>query len=571
MVVLTHIPKDWIPLFHLREPLLYFLGGSGKIGVSLLFVMTGFFMGWLHFHPVDTVDFWTRRLTRIMPLFLVMVASLSVIRTYPNLSIITQLGIVLGFGFLARLFTRSVGRKLTLTWLVLMLTAALGYIFWLNRIPPAVYYQIWPEAWRTIIIAAANAAMALPFGRLIPQLDGVYWALILEIWFYLLYPVLFVPLMARRQSSGLFITSLFFCFGLSLLAKRILGLDMVNPEFIIYFITGVGLGRNLNWWQKRIKPVPIFWLVILLSAGQYYFTAWLPEFYYPWMRLILAPLAGLTVLSATFDNRWLSHPIFTQLSRYAYALFLTHSLVISWSFKLVGGGPALVFLSLTGTFLLAVTLYHLTEKQFIFTRPLPNRPTPVKSFKPLIVLTLILLFLLDRAFRPPLAWLTMISRHGTQDKTIVFGPEPLRFTFTAAENNLGMITAHLKSTATSSAQLKIRLYNQQEQLIKETGYKAADIYENNYHPFGFPLEPQSRGKTYTLEFQLTQPDLSRPVKLIADEQQFISVYFNPENSWRWLVNKLTAPYTNPLYWFTMLNLVPLLGLLFASRRLDKTG
>ena len=128
-----------------------------------------------------------------------------------------------------------------------------------------------------------------------------------------------------------------------------------------------------------------------------------------------------------------------------------------------------------------------------------------------------------------------------------------------------MITSHLKSATTGPARLFIRLYGPSGQLINETNYKAADIYEDHYHPFGFPLQPLSQGKTYTLEYELTQADPARGIKLIADGEKFISVYFRPGNQWRWLINKLVSPLTSPMYWLTLLNLAPLLIMLNLNR------
>lgn len=562
LVILTHFPNGWVPEFPGREAGLYLLGGSGKIGVSILFVLTGFLMARRHPRPASAVDFWGRRIARIFPLFLVMVMSLTIIRSHPGLPPLASLGIVLGFGLLARLFARPIGRKLTLVWLGLMAAAALGYVFWLNRIPPAVYYQVWPGGWRTAVTAIANAAMVLPFGRYIPQLDGVYWALILEMWFYLLYPVLFVPL-AHKFKPVMFPAALLFCFGLSLLADRLWGLKMLEPVFILYFIVGVALGRNLNRWKKRVRPLPIWLVLILLAAGQYYLTSLLPEFYYPWMRLLLAPLAGLAVLSATFKQPFFARPVFSRFSRYTYAAFLTHSLVIDQIFT---GGLIMMVISLIVVLILSVILYHLAERPWLITRPLANTKPAAPGKKPLIILTLVMLALLDRAFRPPLAFFTTFARHGWDRQTISLRPEAFRLEFMAAANNLGMITTHLKSTATASGQLTVRLKDAVGQIIQETNYKAADIYENNYHPFGFPVEPQSQGQTYALEFILNPVDPARPVTLIADEQQFISVYFNREISGRWLVNKLLAPLSSPLYWITLFHLLPLVFLFIGRWR-----
>ena len=126
-----------------------------------------------------------------------------------------------------------------------------------------------------------------------------------------------------------------------------------------------------------------------------------------------------------------------------------------------------------------------------------------------------------------------------------------------------MITAHLKGK-NASGQVWFRLYGKQG-LISQTVYKAADIYEDRYHPFGFPIQENSKDKNYTLEFEFLADKEGGTVTLVDQEQKFLSVYFNPENKWRWLINKLTSPYTNPIYWLTLLYLAPLLIMLKLNR------
>ena len=552
MVVLTHIPQTWpADLSAPAQALIYFFYAGGKIGVSILFLMTGFLMAWLHPRPASTVEFWSRRIARIFPLFLVMVASLTIIRASGNhLPVLTQIGLILGFGLIARLLAKPIGRKLTIVWLIFMLAAAAGYILLQIKVPPAVFYQIWDPNWRWLITGLVNAAMALPFGQYVAQLDGVYWALILEFWFYLLYPILFVPLF-NKLNWKFFPASMFFGFGLSLLADRILGFKMLEPAFIIYFIAGVSLGKNLTWWQKRIRPLPLLPLLIFISAGQYYLTRWLPEFYYPWMRLILVGPVGLLVLLATLGGK----TGFNGLAKYSYAMFLTHSLVIEWCARIIRPtnfltNLALIIVSLTTTLGLSIILYYLAEKPYFISQKLANAHTVTGYAKPLLGLILITLLLLDRAFRPPLAFFTEFAREK-------------KFDFTAKDNNLGMITAHLKGE-NASGQAWFRLYGKQG-LISQTVYKAADIYEDRYHPFGFPIQENSKDKSYTLEFEFLADKDGGTVKLVDQEQKFLSVYFNPENKWRWLINKLTSPYTNPIYWLTLLYLAPLLIMLKLNR------
>jgi hypothetical protein len=66
-------------------PLLYeALFISGAIGVAMLFVLSGFVMGFLYPHPLNTRDFLQKRYTRIFPLFLTVSIGLLLAKCIPG-------------------------------------------------------------------------------------------------------------------------------------------------------------------------------------------------------------------------------------------------------------------------------------------------------------------------------------------------------------------------------------------------------------------------------------------------------------------------------------------------------
>jgi peptidoglycan/LPS O-acetylase OafA/YrhL len=82
LVIVNHIPLNiWYDSVSLRfHPFLDLLLVNGKVGVSILFLLTGFLMAWLYPRPKSKVAFWSRRYARLFPAFLVMVTSWTIIK-----------------------------------------------------------------------------------------------------------------------------------------------------------------------------------------------------------------------------------------------------------------------------------------------------------------------------------------------------------------------------------------------------------------------------------------------------------------------------------------------------------
>ena len=204
LVILNHLPlKIWYdasPLITHRWLDLVLVNGG--IGVSFLFLLTGFLMAWLYPRPKTNVLFWAKRYARLFPAFLVMVTSLTIIKIKGDLSAFNQILIVLGVGLVARIIWElvlklgkkiAIGKFLTYFWIGFQILVAGWYVFYLLKIPSPVFYQTWDKNLQWVVTGIVNATLTLPFGNYIGQLDGVYWSLILETFFYLLYPILFVP------------------------------------------------------------------------------------------------------------------------------------------------------------------------------------------------------------------------------------------------------------------------------------------------------------------------------------------------------------------------------------------
>ncbi|MDD2224808.1 MAG: acyltransferase [Candidatus Shapirobacteria bacterium] len=366
LVIFNHIPlKIWYestPVIIHRY--LDFLLVNGKVGVSILFLLTGFLMAWLYPRPKSKIAFWSRRYARLFPAFLVMVVSLTIIKINGNLTILNQILVVLGVGMIARIIWELVlnigkkipiGKILTYFWISFQVVVAGWYVFYLLKIPSPVFYETWDKNLQWVITGIINATLTLPFGNYIGQLDGVYWSLITETFFYILYPVLFVPIFLyinQKKSSKwkafLFLSSFLFCYGLNLISQRILAMRMMVPSLMIYFIVGVTIGSNLDWWQQKflklpkiiLKPIGLIPILLIILSGVFVYSI-SNENLVQLMFISLTIPTGILLVAATLGEqswgRWLGNKFLVFLGKYSYALYLTHALIIKHTHDLTVG------------------------------------------------------------------------------------------------------------------------------------------------------------------------------------------------------------------------------------------
>ncbi|OGG12683.1 hypothetical protein A3D77_04160 [Candidatus Gottesmanbacteria bacterium RIFCSPHIGHO2_02_FULL_39_11] len=627
-VIFTHIPlRVWygsVPGY--LHSLLDIILGSGGIGVTIFFILTGFLMGRLYELPSSSLSFWRRRYARLFPPFLVMVASFTIFHLIPGLAPIFQVFIFLvcAFGMWAvwKVFFKIASKKQWGKWIM---AAILGsqiciiilYTGFLLQVPSSIFYQVWPPVLRILVTAIVNATLTLPFGQYVDQLDGIYWALEAELLFYILYPIWVAPLVyySKRLSSVwkvLGIASLLpFCFGLYLITQRILGFEMVKMYLIIYFIGGVIIGANHTSFKNKLiylKPIIVYplWFFFLLFAVflSVKLTSLFPLYYRPWLPILTVFPISLLLLSiedeSSYGNKFFRFPLFIFLGKHSYALFLVHSFVIHTVSRFVSAdtalnGVILAIFSFMGSITFALILYQLTERPYFLFRE-KSKQTEVKkeesnlysqkyailSFRVGVISLLItILVLLYTANKPPVSLFTLSSRHGgnpvwlglNEKDTVLITDQPTRQLFVASENNLGMIMMHIRNQEVPGVRggfvpfkLNIRLKNENNGLISESSYNAYEIIDSRYHPFGFPIQINSKGKHYSLEYQLSEKSPSQIVQLVTNEANLLSVYFvdkksllkNPQLSAIWALEKLKEPFTNLLYWLSLIYISPFL-------------
>lgn len=600
-VVLNHLPPvSWGALTSL-------LTGNGRTGVTALFLLSGFLITHLYPTLVSKWTFWFYRLARLIPPFITMVIALTWIRGWGRFPLWQELSAVLISAIFVNLIWRLglsrvksltlIAPTLAIFWLGLQSVTALVYVFWLQRIPAAIFYRDWSSSLIWIITGIINATLTLPFGQYVGQLDGVYWSLPTEYLFYLLYPVLFIPLLnllkrySHRPHYGkilllFWLASAGFSYGLDQLAQTVLSFRTLELSLFLSFITGALIGSNFDYLTQYYSRLSSSWrrlslflsLIVVIIA---------PFYGINYLTLVSLPLGVIVIALVTLKDLPPS-PLnyFLQFTgKISYSLYLTHSLVIDWigrNFPPTIWFHYLVFclLALVGSWGLAYLLYWLTEKPYTLMPKVKSLTLSSYSLIPndrtIWLLGLSLLFLLYFGYRPPLSFFTTTTRHRPASETLIkLTEKPITFTFNPTSASMGMITTHLThrvdsqlveldQSATPSSVL-ISLYRLPDALVSQKTVIAHELYDSPYHPLGFPLETNSQNQTYRLEISYHQSKLGESVTLNTSDQAFISVYFpdkkpllsHPYKLATWLWLKIIEPLTSQQFWLNLVYFLPL--------------
>lgn len=632
LVILNHIPlKIWYEstpaIVHVW---LDFLLVNGKTGVCILFLLTGFLMAWLYPRPKSKIAFWSKRYARLFPAFLVMVTSLTIIKMNGNFGILSQIMIVLGIGIVARiiwgLFLKigkkiPVGKILTYSWIGFQIIMAGWYVFYLLKIPSPIFYQTWNKNLQWIITGLINATLTLPFGNYIGQLDGVYWSLITETFFYLLYPILFVPIFgyinkkkSPKLKTFLLLSSFLFCYSLNFIGKRILGIQIMISYLMIYFMVGVMIGSNLEWWQKKflklpkflLKPINLIPILFICFSGVFIYPK-IDNNFHPLIQILFSIPLGILLIGLTLGKKswgkWLENRFLVFLGKYSYSLYLTHALIIDLVIKVITptsilNSFILILMVMVGSILLAWCLYHLIEDPYynlpkvsINLEKEENIKTLKSKFKKTVfAFNLVMVLILILAFKTPFSLLTYIYPQQTKtilsliknkNEIVITGKNNLTRELTAKENNLGMISTNIKSIKNKDKEnstLLIRLLDSDKKIISESNFDTNTMVENNFYSFGFPVQTDSKNKKYIIEYKIEPEKSLDEVITNEEENQFISIYsLNKTDliknsklfSW-WFLSKLREPFLSPLFWLYFILMSPLLlGLMKLVKKNEK--
>ena len=611
LVFFNHIDSGFIlgALPYKLGTLLTPIFSSGRIGVSLLFILSGFLMAYIYPDVKNDSKFLQKRYTRIFPLFISMSCSMSIFRNFPELSIFYRIPIILSIAlFFHLIWVYVVQRKLSNTnisvWIFksfvsIQILFGIYYALFVMRSPAINFNQLLDPKIREFVIFGVNATLILPLGNYIPMLDGVYWSLASEVLFYILYAGIFTQIISKLRDQNLFVKFLFFVSlfpllsSITVLSRKLYSLDLVSFPLFIYFATGIALAYLYKKFQNRettpksnfklfTNPV-LFFLAIYVT---WYFLSITKSVANDWVRMLFSiPLTvciGLALVQNTQISKFFNSKILVWFGMVSYPIYLTHTSVVDGfhlMFRPINFGQSILFATLAffTTCSVSLLLHHLLEKPYFIKRVKvvvsPHKLLPLR-FK-ILSLFLFLIFIIG-IFLANQSNFNFLSLEKKLDKSIFINPKidartskisirksgNVDLRITATESNFGILSAdltykfeQLKKENTHIPQVlvfQIKPIDSGEWYATST-YSPAEIGDSRNHPFGFPTIVDSKNKTFDVNLFMSNPEASENVYINLEDHTMIAVYQidkkelikNPMKLFQILVNRMENVFASP--------------------------
>jgi len=561
-VILGHI--DITPLYQSAPvyfiPFLQVLNHSGVTAVSLFMLLSGFLIA--YYYPVvkSSVEFLQKRYTRIFPLFISLVITRFFHSLYPGangfqlilaLLLPAVLIHVIWIYGVKKINSTRLSRAIFWAFVSIQLATIAWYTFWIIRHPPNYFKQMMDPWLRDGTIFLVNATLTVPLGNYIGQLDGVYWSLMMEIIFYLLYPFLFVPVaqVLKNQSKTvivlLMLSTIPLIIGLDKLSYHLLGLYILKVPYFIFFVAGVFLAyifktqtfffnKLSRYFKNSLLSNSTIILFLLTFVGLFYLFQSFPQ-YSDYIRILsMAPMGVLFLFILAKRSRLahiLSSRVLVFIGSISFSIYLVHMTVIDTIIKYFIPATwfeTIIFILIV--FVGALALSYMTH--WLLERPYFMRSGKVQSVKkvestphfalwPSMAMFLLVYFYgVFIAYQSNYNFFSLEHSHPVTDiqlphvtqgqKTISMDKNPkVMVRIMAKDDNLGIITTSLRykrAPGISHASQDL-VYS-----IKEVGakdwyatshFKPTEVGESKNHPFGFPVIADSKGKKYEIQIALT--------------------------------------------------------------------
>ncbi len=573
LVFLNHVEFPFSTQF-LHPLIAQMLFSSGVTGVSLLFILSGFLMAYIYPNPSSYSQFLQKRYTRIFPLFLTMSTVMLFYKVFPEMAWYLKALLILGLSLgvhaiwvygIKKIASTLLSKLLFYAFVALQIFAALFYTLWIMRQPPIVLNQQLPETLRNGIIWLTNATLTLPFGTYIPQLDGVYWSLTSEILFYVVYPIICVPLIGlmikkNRTTKILVLLALIpFFAGLQTLSQRVYGFGILQFQLFYYFICGITLAylyrnhTNIFDWLGKLFSKKVQFLTVLLFLTAIFAKTLIfdqkAQSLDVWIHILWAIPFGLVIALALSDktmlSKFLSSKILVFLGTISFSIYLSHipiGLIIKQIFQPTDVFTNIVYacLHFGMTVLVSMLLYYLLERPYFMRRnvnsiksdtkkKLQTVITPKKAYWTLATICLVLIIAIFNSYQSSFNFFSKeyaidkstINPASLRESTVISMRENPRVTveFVSPDDNLQVLTVNVGEQIDASNKDRRQIFTFK---IKEAG--AKDWYATNTynldtpiasvnHPLGFPTINNAKGKKYLVEFSVVYPSSGKNVLL----------------------------------------------------------
>ncbi len=570
----------------------YRLFQVGPNAVQILFVLCGFFMAYLYPKVPSISQFVQKRYTRIIPVFAVVCIFLSLLRIlqyyvslywYHQLFLLITVTIIFSFLWQSMRrfdYKRTLGKTIFVAFIGLQFCLVIFNTFILPKFTQGTLITFTGLA-QTIYLFLTNVTLTTTFGKYIEPLLSVFWSLAPEVLFYLLYPIIAIPLIALARKTNIWV-AIFIIIGVT---KILFDLDKAAFSYAAFnglhlgratgFMVGTVIGtlylskdRIWNTLQSFISRKEVCVIVLLLFCA----TQWADDTIRHgasdqvenWYFLISSWVIGAVMVSAisqgTIVYRIFSNKILVFLGLISYSLYLIHLKIVTYSSDIMHyfatvithkGFSELLSLTITLTLSIAVAafLYRLVEylyfsgKQSISevkTNEKPAYEIPAFSLnKAFIFGNLIVLFCLLTIYSGSYSPTLFVSRHPVTQHLFTVNNEQsllnskITVPFTAETSNLAILALNMRYEgdaymtshySQNPAQLTFRLLDKERNVLFESQRSAFNIEGQRQFPFGFPIVEASRNQTYFVELEQSGGDDNDQIFIDTSAASLVSGY-----------------------------------------------
>jgi len=361
-------------------------------------------------------------------------------------------------------------------------------------------------------------------------------------------------------------------------------------EYFIYFFAGIVVARiskskeSVNL-PSLIKTLfhPISFMVILFISYLLFINT--THLYNTLVILLLSIPFGFIVYGI-FDNttalsRFFSNKIVVFLGTISYSLYICSTTLIDGMHSLYSPTNVIVsvlfaILTVLITVLVSYVMHQIIEAPYFMFKPNKHEyaPTPHKLGITLLLLIIFVIITIFSAYSSQFNFFSSIASYGNKQVTInvpmkgemEITENPLTISFTAHDNNLGVILLRFTTSPGKKQKLIVKVVEKGSSIVLASQETTMEIGDNVSYQIGVPVILNSLGKNYIIELSIkkgdsqsiiflhTNPSVLQTVQQL-DKKNLIT---HPFKLISHVIDKVQALITNRTAFLVMLCVFPLL-------------
>jgi peptidoglycan/LPS O-acetylase OafA/YrhL len=359
-VMLSHMGVN--PLVIVDSPVfmfIYRMFSAGSNAVQVLFVLSGFLMAYLYPTIAHVFEFIKKRYARIIPIYAVVVLYI----WWSNLDKKTEpiwqhvvalaviaVGMALSWLAIEKLsqIKFGLGKVVFGLFVLFQIGFLLSTVTFLPKVMDGRLVTL-TEFQKEGLVMLSNLSLTVPFAHNIIPMSGVFWSLVPEMLFYILYPFLVVPIIAVGNKWGWKVGAVM-TLGV---IKVIFDLDMASLSlfslhtmfigratgFVVGILVGTLYRNKYGLWQKvepflkhpitsAVAIVAFFVLIGFEWGDAVYQVRHYLNVYYLVLSVSIGLLVATVIQQSSVASKVFSTKVLTFLGMVSYSLYLIHSEVI---------------------------------------------------------------------------------------------------------------------------------------------------------------------------------------------------------------------------------------------------